>query len=71
VKSRTQTLATPSIFEADDSDASEAHNAVLIQPGETIHASDGRKLLVLEVTPTPRGRRSPTRSSLRARGGGG
>ena len=34
------------------SDAGEAHYVVLIQPGETIHAGDGRKLLVLEVTPT-------------------
>ena len=26
-----------------------AHYAVLIQPGETIHASDGRKLRVVDV----------------------
>lgn len=40
------------IFETDGSEAGEAHYAVLIQPGETIHASDGRKLRVLEVVPT-------------------
>ena len=40
------------IFEADGSDAGEAHYAVLIQPGETIHAGDGRTLRVLEVMPT-------------------
>ncbi len=40
------------LYAADGSDAGEAHYAVLIQPGETIHASDGRKLHVLEVRPT-------------------
>jgi hypothetical protein len=40
------------IFEADGSDAGEAHYAVLIQAGETIYAGDGRKLRVLEVAPT-------------------
>jgi hypothetical protein len=35
------------IREADGSEAGEAHYAVLIQPGETIHASDGRKLRVV------------------------
>ena len=40
------------LYAADGRDAGEAHYAVLIQPGETIHASDGRKLRVLEVVPT-------------------
>ena len=40
------------ISEADGSDAGEAHYAVLIQPGETIHASDGRKLRVIAVVAT-------------------
>ena len=40
------------IFETDGSEAGEAHYAVLIQPGETIHAGDGRRLRVLEVVPT-------------------
>jgi hypothetical protein len=38
--------------DADGSNAGEAHYAVLIQPGETIHAGDGRRLRVLEVVPT-------------------
>jgi hypothetical protein len=37
------------IREADGTDAGEAHYAVLIQPGQTIRASDGRTLRVLEV----------------------
>ena len=37
------------LYAADGRDAGEAHYAVLIQPGETIHAGDGRKLRVLEV----------------------
>ena len=40
------------LYAADGSDAGEAHYAVLIQPGETIHASDGRKLHVLKVGQT-------------------
>ena len=39
------------LYLEDGSDAGEAHYAVLIQPGETIRASDGRKLRVLDVVP--------------------
>ncbi len=37
------------LYAADGSDAGKAHYAVLIQPGETIHASDGCKLRVIDV----------------------
>ena len=40
------------LYAADGSDAGEAYYAVLIQPGETIHASDGGKLHVLKVVQT-------------------
>jgi hypothetical protein len=40
------------LYNPNGSEASEAHYAVLIRAGETIHASDGRKLLVLDVVPT-------------------
>jgi hypothetical protein len=40
----------PSLL-GDGSEAGEAHYAVLIQPGETIWTSDGRKLRVLAVAP--------------------
>jgi hypothetical protein len=40
------------LYNADGSDAGDAHYAVPIQSGETIHASDGRTLRVLEVVPT-------------------
>ena len=40
------------LYAADGSEAGDARYAVLIQSGETIHASDGSKLRVLEVTPT-------------------
>ncbi len=34
------------------SEAGEADYAVLIQPGQALYASDGRKLRVLDVVPT-------------------
>ena len=40
------------IFEADGSDAGEAHYAVLIQPGEIIRTGDGRELRVVSVAST-------------------
>jgi hypothetical protein len=35
----------------DGTEAGEAHYAVMIQPGETIWANDGRKLRVVDVVP--------------------
>ena len=40
------------LFLEDGSEAGEAHYAVMIQPGETIHTGDGRKLRVLDLVPT-------------------
>ena len=40
------------LYNTAGSEAGEAHYAVLIQAGETIYASDGRKLRVVDVVPT-------------------
>jgi hypothetical protein len=39
------------LYNADGSDAGEAHYALLIRPGETIWTGDGRKLRVVDVVP--------------------
>jgi hypothetical protein len=39
------------LFDADGTEQGDAHYAVLIEPGETIWAGDGRKLHVLDVVP--------------------
>jgi hypothetical protein len=39
------------LYEADGSDAGEAHYAVLVEPGETIITGAGRKVRVLAVVP--------------------
>jgi hypothetical protein len=40
------------LFLEDGSETGEVQYAVMIQPGETISASDGRKFRVLDVLPT-------------------
>jgi hypothetical protein len=40
------------LYLEDSSEAGEAHYAALIQAGETIYASDGHKLRVVDVVPT-------------------
>ncbi len=39
------------LFDADGSEAGEAHYAVMIEAGETIWTGDGRKLRVVDVVP--------------------
>ena len=39
------------LYEADGSDAGEAHCAFLVEPGETIITGAGRKVRVLAVVP--------------------